>query len=428
MEGNQFARFWLTIAFCILATGVLTAQSPTGADQHETASTCYPLDQIISALRKSVGRSKTASFESALITTIKRRTVCSRPTASELGKIGNAGGTDKLIDAIESVAPAPPQFLEPAPPCPQPELPTPHQGQLTVSCAPVDCRVFANGASIGVTTNNVISQTISEGPIIVSVGAKDYEPDRNQEIVDIKFGEPKLINFKLKASRAALAITGSKLFNQMITALGGEEGLKAAELVRGKGTITSYRDGKPTLWETKALIQMPDKGRFSVGVIESDGRHSYEIVRTEGEIALIKPGKGSEPADLNLALHQLQEYQLPETVKRLQSPALRIVATELGPTKGEETVLRAEGGSERYLIRLDANFRPEEIFLESGGLDKGTRLLYSDYMQQGSAIYPKRMQVQRPDPTSGIEVQFDTVELNPSDVKDTDFVVKKGKR
>lgn len=144
---------------------------------------------------------------------------------------------------------------------------------------------------------------------------------------------------------------------------------------------------------------------------------------------LIKMGKGADLDDLNLALHQLQEYQLTETLKRLQSPSFTIIASELSLGKGEEVVLKAESGSERYLIRLDADIRPREILLEVGGLDQGTKILYSDYMQLGSAFYPKKMQVQRPGAASnGIEVRFDKAELLPPDAGSADFGVNKGKR
>jgi hypothetical protein len=263
---------------------------------------------------------------------------------------------------------------------------------------------------------------------MVSVTAKDYEPDRNQEIVDIRENEPKLVSFKLGASRGALEQAGAKLFEQMIVALGGDEGLKIMASIQGKGTLTSYRDGKPTLWGLTALIKLPDQGRFNIGGLSS-GRQAYEFVRTEGGMELIKTGKGADLDDLNLALHQLQEYQLTETLSRLQSPGFRIVASQLSPVKGEEAVLKAESGSERYLIRLDADIRPREILLELGGLDQGTKLLYSDYMQLGSAFYPRKMQVQRPGAASnGIEVRFDTAELLTLDAANADFGTNKGKR
>jgi hypothetical protein len=428
MVCNRAARFFPLVIVAWVSTipsGI--CQSPPRVDQRQADQTCYPVDQVVIGLGKNADRNRNAYSESTLIASIKQRTVCSRPTASELGKIRNAGGSEKLIDAMEAASPAP-LLSAPVPPCPQPEAAAPKQGRLTVTCSLVDCNVFVNGTSIGTTTNRVLSQNIPEGPAAVSVTARNYEPDRPQETVEIKNSEPNLVNFKLTASRAALEEMGAKLFTQAIEALGGEDGLKASALVRGKGAFTSYRDGKPTEWQIVALIKLPDKARFIVGDFKG-GRQSYEIVRTDGEMELIKTAKGAALDDLNLALHQLQDYQLTETLKRLRSPSFRIAATELVPSHGGDVVLAAQGGSERYLISLDTDHRPREIVLESGGLDKGLKVLYSDYAPAGPAFYPKRMQVQRPDSTpNGIEVKFDTVELNPPGVKDADFVVKKGKR
>ena len=429
MIANRSTQFSLLIVFWLSTTRYVTCQSLSKSDQLQAAQTCYPIDQIVDTLVKHTGRNKNTYPEPNLIAAVKRRTVCSRPTADELDKIRSAGGSGKLIDAIEAASPPPPPtHPSPPPPCLQPAVVVPKQGRLTVTCELVDCSVFVNGSPIGTTTNKVLSQTMPEGPIIVSVAAKDYEPDRYQEIVDIKDNEPKLINFKLNASRAALEETGGRLFKQMIAALGGDEGLNGAAFIRGKGTLTSYHNGKPTLLALIALMKPPDKGRFNVGVF-SAGRQGYEIVRTEGGMELIKMGKGADLDDLNLALHQLQEYQLTETLKHLQSPGFRITASELSSIRGGDVVLKAESGSERYAIRLDADIRPREILLELGGLDQGTKLLYSDYMQLGSAFYPKTMQVQRPGAASnGIEVRFDTVELNPLDAKTGDIKVKKGNR
>ena len=246
MVCNRAARFFpLVIVAWVSTTQSGICQSPPRVDQRQADQTCYPVDQVIIGLGKNVDRNKNTYSESTLIASIKQRTICSRPTASELVKIRSAGGSEKLIDAMEAASPAP-LLSAPAPPCPQPEAAAPKHGRLTVTCSLVDCNVFVNGTSIGTTTNRALSQNIPEGPAAVFVTARNYAPDRPQETVEIKNSEPKLIDFKLTASRAALEEMGAKLFAQTIEALGGEDGLKASAIVRGKGAFTSYRDGKPT--------------------------------------------------------------------------------------------------------------------------------------------------------------------------------------
>src|SRR5215469_2473878 len=301
------------------------------------------------------------------------------------------------------------------------------KGRLTVMCAEVDCNVLINDAPAGATSNRSISQDLPEGPVAVSVSADGYQSAPDQEIVNIKDGDPKLVKFELRPSRAALEERGAKLFLQMIAALGGPEGLKVAAALRGTGTLTLYRDGKPAFWQATLLLKSPDKARFIVGALQND-RQRYEIDSAGGVTDLVKMGKGADLEGLNLALHQLGEYQLARTLQRLQNPGVTILATDLKPAQSAGTIVRAEGGSEVYLIRLDAELRPQEISVESGGFDKGIKILYADYTQEGPAYFPKRLQVQRPaSATNGVKIQFDHLQLSPPDLTDSDFDSKKGR-
>jgi hypothetical protein len=151
-------------------------------------------------------------------------------------------------------------------------------------------------------------------------------------------------------------------------------------------------------------------------------------VSTGGVTDLVKMGKGADLEDLNLAVHRLEEYQLAQTLQRLQNPGVTIVATDLRPAQSAGTLIRAEGGSEAYSIRLDADLRPQEISVESGGFDKGMKILYADYTQEGPAYFPKRLQVQRPgSATNGVKIQFSRLQLSPADLTDSVFDSKKGK-
>jgi hypothetical protein len=301
------------------------------------------------------------------------------------------------------------------------------KGRLTVICAEVDCNVVINDAPAGATTDRAFSKELPEGSVAVSVSADGYQSAPDQEIVNIKEGDPKLVKFELRPSRAALEERGAKLFLQMIAALGGADGLKAATAFRGTGTLTLYRDGKPVFWQATLLLKLPDKSRFIVSALQGD-RQRYEIVSAGGVTDLVKMGKGADLEVLNLALHQLVEYQLARTLQRLQNPGVTILATDLKPTLDEGTIIRTEGGSEVFSIRLDADLRPQDISVESGGFDKGIKILYADYTQEGSTCFPKRLQIQRPgSAASGVKIQFDNVQLSPADLTDSVFVYKNGK-
>jgi len=301
------------------------------------------------------------------------------------------------------------------------------KGRLTVACAHVDCNVLTNGAPVGETINRTFSQDVSEGPVAVSVSADGYESVPDQQIVNIKDGNPQVVKFELRPSRAALEKRGAALFLQMIAALGGEEGLRAAAALRGTGTLTLYRDGKPAFWQATLLLKLPDKSRFTVGAFQGDS-HTYELISAGGVADLVKMGKGADLEELNLALHQLAEYQIDRTLQRLQDRSVAILATDLKPSQSEGTMLRAERGTEAYAIRLDPDFRPQEIFVESGGFDKGIKIFYSDYAQQGAAYFPRTLRIEHPgSAANGVKIRFDHVTLSPANLTDADFESKKGK-
>jgi hypothetical protein len=433
MTANKSVGYLLAFMAWSALSKPLIGQRPSQPASRQSNPSCYPVEEIANALANYTARHKTSYPESTLITEIRNRTVCSRPTVEELDKIRRAGASAKLLEAIESAAPptlasatsapAPPSSAQP---CLQP--PPSKPGRLTVTCADVDCNVFVNGAPIGTTTNRAISKELPEGQVAISVSANGYEPERSQQIVEVKGVEPKVVKFDLHPSRAALEERGAFLFRQMMGALGGEEGLKAAGSLRGSGTFTLYHEGKPAAWEVTIALKLPDRGRFTVGAFQGD-RQRYEILRTPDGMELAKMGKGADLEDLNLALHQLQEYQLSATLQRLKGSGFTMVAIDLKSDGNAGSTFRAEGGSEAYSIRTDADLRPQEITLESGGFDKGIKVLYSDYIQQGSAYFPKRMQVQRPGTASnGIKIEFDRVQVNPADLTDAGFDVAKGKR
>jgi hypothetical protein len=80
------------------------------------------------------------------------------------------------------------------------------------------------------------------------------------------------------------------------------------------------------------------------------------------------------------------------------------------------------GGIYAYVIRLDANSRPQNILLEAGGLDAGMSLSYTDYIQKGNAYVPKKAII-TPSKTSqlAIELTLNQVDVSPAGIIDKDF-------
>jgi hypothetical protein len=395
--------------------------------QHESApSQPIPLDGVLNWLKEyGKTRGSYALYEPGFISRIGKVGISFQPTPEVLDKIRSAGGSEKLVNAINA-PPKPAETKAPDAVTKVEEPPPVKQGRLMVTCEPVDCNVFVKENLIGTTLSGLLSQDLPEGAITVAATTKDYEADQKPQVAVIKENMPAIVAFTFHPAPAALEAAGASYFKQMIEALGGEEGLLASGFLRGRGTLTSHdRDGKQTVWGISALIKSPDKAKFEV----TRNGQTYEVARTERGMEWSKTEKGPEFGELELCLQKLQEHHLAETIGRLKSASFRISTQQLRPVLGEAVVLRAVGGVESYSITLDSDLRPIQIVLESEGLNNGMKVLYLDYIQQEHSFYPKRTEILLPDaPAHGLEVRFDEFALSPTNVKDTDFRLKrKGK-
>lgn len=354
---------------------------------------------------KKKDRNKFNEFR--LISLIAKQGLSFVPTEEDLNAFRKKGGSEKLIEAIQAARKGEEVAVPPPPP---PPPPAPKEGRLMVTCEPAECDVSINGGTLLPTTKGEISRTLVEGPATVSVIKEGYDPDQKQKIVEIKEKVLARLDFKFKVSRAALENAGSKLFGQMMDALGGPTGLKTSERVRGTGTLKSYAGGKINEWDVVAFIELPDKGQFNL----SGRGQKYEVLRTDSGFEWKKSPQSAELGELEACLRWIQDYQLGKTVGRLQSNSFKMVTDQLEPVEGQPRVIRAIAGSETYTVTLDPDLRPAELALESTGLNTGLRVMYSDYSKQEGAYYPRRMQVILPDAARhGVEVQFTTLELNP---------------
>ena len=133
--------------------------------------------------------------------------------------------------------------------------------------------------------------------------------------------------------------------------------------------------------------------------------------------------KGDEALELPTDFGLIRDYQLPALLARLQTSGYRLLADHADPTAGEEFVLFAETGTEKISIGLDANLRPERVKITTAAGLGSAMITYADYVQNGNTFYPKTMQIKPDSQPQGIEVRFDTVELNPN-LKEPDYKLK----
>lgn len=417
-DRKQFSWFSAAAKTVVLAMTILPALYISRAQAPQALSQPIALSSILDWLAKAK-RDPVRFPIIGLARRIEKQGLDFNPSPGDLTAIKEAGGPDFLLAAIDKAAkPASSEPKEVSPPPP----PKKKEGQLTVICEPVDCSVSLNGIHIGVTNHGELSRTWQEGGIRITVRKDDFEPDRAGVEAVIAADKPARVVFHLKPSRASLERAGSELFQRMLAALGGPEGLKGASTLKGIGTINVFST-RATPWSAQVLIK-GDKARFSV----KRASQNYEIAFTDTPRWKPEP-KGQETQDLGDALVWLQDYEFTRIIEKLRAPELRMVAAQLKPNAGESEVLRAEGNPATYVITLDSANRPKEIRIESSGLNNGRRVLFNDYFDKGNSHYPKDTQVILPGSgPRGVQLQFDTLELNPSDVRDTDFEVSKKRK
>lgn len=392
-----------------------------------SGNACVGVDEVLKYL-KLYQASKPSYPQSRVINRIKRYGFCTRPTESDFDNIKRSGGSPELVSAIEEATREKGKqvFVPPPPPPPPP----PKDGVLRVLCQPVDCHISVDGKPVGDSSNGEYSARLPVGLITVATSREDYDVDQKMQNLEVKDGETVTAVFKLSVSRAALETAGARLFGRTVGALGGPDGLKTLGFFRTSGTLNCYdRGGQPAAWEFSAVVKLPDKVRFNI--TRTATKVKYEAANEEGGLEWSKTDeKNAHFVDLDLALRRFQEQQIARTIGTFLNGGFKMVATTLNIKEGEDAVLMAEGGGQVFRITIGADMRPREILLESGGLEKGRRVRYSEYVERNGTAYPLQMEVEYADTERhGVAAKLRSVELNPANVKESDFhLTKKGKK
>jgi PEGA domain len=364
----------------------------------------FTLDQVLLLLKQDaipLRRRKEA---------IENRGVAFVLSSDTLAKLESAGASDEILDVIKSKAkPAP------APP-PAPKVVV--KGDLNLTCAPAECQVSLNGTSIGPTAAGALQATgLTPGNWIVDVSKEGFVGKKSTVIVEA--AKSATVAITLEPDRAAREAFGTHLFQKMVAAVGGEDGLKALGSVQAVGSTTLWgRDGKSVRW-TLLLRNRADRGLFQA----KSGRLLHEVTFSGSEFKASKNLKGDEALELPTDFGLIRDYQLPALIARLGSSGYKLVADHPDPAASDEFVLSAEAGTATISVALDANSRPERIKITTAAGLGSALITYSDYVQSGGAFYPKMMQIKPDNEQQGIEVRFDTVELNKN-LTDADYKLR----
>jgi hypothetical protein len=360
----------------------------------------FTLDQVLLLLKQDaipLRRRKEA---------IENRGVAFALSSDALGKLQSAGAPDDVLDVIKSKAkPAP------APAAPKPTA----KGMLSLTCAPAECQVNLNGSSIGATSGGKLEVAgLTPGNWVIDFAKDGFVA--HQSTVLVEPAKSTSVAATLDPDRTAREAFGKQLFQKMIHALGGEDGLKTLGSVQARGSTTLWgHDGTSVRW-TLLMRNRTDRALFQARA----GRILHEVMFEGSEFKASKNLNGDDALQLPTDFGMIRDNQLPALIARLQGPSYKLVADHADPVPGEEFSMVAESGTDKISIGLDADLRPQRIKIATDAGIGSALITYSDYVQNGNAFYPKTMLIKPQGQQQGIEVRFDKLELNPN-LKDQDY-------
>jgi PEGA domain-containing protein len=332
-------------------------------------------------------------------------------SAELLNKIKASGATDELIEAIKAKA-------RPVLPAtgPKPAV----SGGMIVTCAPSDCEVWLNGVERGSTQNGSMELAgVPPGKWVVDITKKGYIG--HQSNVSVKAGETVSVSAVLEPDRTTKEAYGAELFKKMLQSIGGPDGLRDLATIQATGSASLWaRDGSSVRW-TVRIRNRPDRGLFQVKA----GNIAHEVAFTGTEFKASKNLKGPEALELPTDFGLIRDNWIAALITRLQEPKWKLIANSPAIGPSEEFTLFAEAGTEKIAIGVDSELRPQRVRITTATGVGSMLITYSDYARGEKASYPKTIQIKPDGRENGVEVRFDTVELNPK-LKDGDFKLKGG--
>jgi hypothetical protein len=324
-----------------------------------------------------------------------------------LSKLESAGASGDILDVIKSKAkPAPPPVVAPKPVA---------KGMLELTCAPAECQVSLNGTAIGATAGGKLEVAgLTPGNWVVDFTKEGFTA--HQSTVVVESAKSTMAAAMLEPGLAAREAFGKQLFQKMVRALGGDDGLKTLGSVEASGSTTLWgHDGTSVRW-TLLMRNRTDRALFQV----KTGRILHEVMFEGSEFKASKNLKGDEALQLPTDFGMIRDNQLPALIARLGGPNYKLIANHPDPAPGEDYSIVAESGTDKISIALDANSRPQRVRIATEAGIGSMLITYADYVQNGNSFYPKTMLLKPDAQQQGIEVRFDKVELNPN-LKDTDY-------
>ncbi len=411
MRTNTLSILWI---FGVLAAPVCLAQHTAALDRNPAraaktdpflSGAPFTLDQTLTLLKQDaipLRRRKEA---------IQNRGVDFFLSAENMDRLKATAAPAELLDLIHSKAKP---VLPPPPPKPAPK------GSMRVECAPAECNVALNGKPLGETLGGALElASLAPGKWIVDFSKSGYIA--RQSAVLVEENKTAAASAVLDPDRATEQAFGAQLLQKIIGALGGEQGIQDLSSVDAVGSATVLtREGAGIRWS----LRMRNHGTRSLFQAKA-GRVEHSVMFNGNEFTASKSLKGQDALELPADFGYIRDHQLAVLLARIQQPRYKLLAKQPEPKSGEEYVLFADGGTDKISIGLNSDLRPQRIHIETETGIGSLLITYSDYVQSGRAWYPKNMQAKPDGQPNGIQVRFDSVEINPK-FKDNDLKLKGG--
>lgn len=413
MKGNM--RYQPAIVAAVLASIPLAAWSAPVPQKKsalkkgaaEEPPRQFTLDEII---RFVEGIKKGIVSETRLRTLVMERGLdFSLPTA-DVEKLRASGASPELLEYLRQTA-RPLPIAKPAPP-------KPRVGTLAISCAPAECEISLNGTSRGSTRQGKLELAgLPVGKLYIDYRKAGFVGIQGSAVIEAD--RTVSASAALEPERAIRERFGKQLFEKILAALGGEEGLKDASYFQAQGSAKSYaKDGKTSAWTLLMRLKSPDRTFYRV----VGGSITYEVSIIGPQYKSNEKLKGPIALELESDFRHLTDFQIASMIRRISTTKYTLLANRDTPVPGEDFFLQAESSADVFTIGLDADMRPQHVRFESAsGLGSGLQVVYTDYVQKGKAYFPQTTQIRFPGAEQhGFEVKFDSIEVNPK-LKDNDF-------
>jgi hypothetical protein len=350
--------------------------------------------------------------EGRIMRAILARGVDFTMTRDNAQRILAAGGSEKLRQLLETKAPPPP----PSPATPRVEKKEEAQGGLTVQCEPAECEVAVLGGAPVATRNGAARLSgLKPGELFVDVRRAGYFGQ--QHAVTIKAGADTSLVVKLDPDSITQVQFGTRLFQAMVEAAGGESVQKDFAALSATGSATLFDSaGTGTEWNLNVTFrpgQATFEARSSAGGLKLECRGETCQPQTGGRL-FGKRLSREQAQTLETALRQFRTLHFAVFLDRLVGANAKATAKTANiPGSGEQN-LRLEGGSETYNISLDAQLLPTFITVESKtGVGSGLTIGFSDYAAVGASHYPRTTEIKFPDGKQGLRVRFSSLNSAP---------------